>query len=182
MRKLRNEELNRISVNEFKEAKKTPIIIVLDNIRSLNNVGSAFRTADAFRLEAIYLCGITAKPPHREIHKTALGATESMNWKYFQETKEAIIELKNLDYEIIGVEQVDNSISLNKFHVNTEMKYALVFGNEVKGIDTQIIDLCDKFIEIPQIGTKHSLNITVSLGITVWDLYSKLTNSTLKLY
>ena len=174
MRKLRNEELNRISVKEFKEADKTPIIIVLDNIRSLNNVGSAFRTSDAFRLEAIYLCGITAKPPHREIHKTALGATESMNWKYFEETKKAITELKDSGYEIIGIEQVDNSIPLNKFQVNPETKYALIFGNEVKGIDTQIIDLCDKFIEIPQIGTKHSLNITVSLGITVWDLYSKL--------
>jgi tRNA G18 (ribose-2'-O)-methylase SpoU len=182
MRKLKNSELERISVENFKSFEKTPIVVVLDNVRSALNVGSSFRTSDAFRVEKIYLCGITAKPPHREIHKTALGATESMNWKYFQETKEAIIELKNRDYEIIGVEQVDNSISLNKFHVNTEMKYALVFGNEVKGIDTQIIDLCDKFIEIPQIGTKHSLNITVSLGITVWDLYSKLTNSTLKLY
>ena len=174
MRKLKNEELNRLSVEDFKKAKKTPVVIILDNIRSFNNVGSAFRTADAFRLEALYLCGITARPPHREIHKTALGATESVNWKYFKNTVEAVALLKNNGYEIICIEQVDNSMMLNDFKPQTDKKYALVFGNEVKGVDDEIITMCDLCIEIPQIGTKHSLNITVSLGIVVWDIYSKL--------
>jgi tRNA G18 (ribose-2'-O)-methylase SpoU len=174
MRKLKNEELNRLSVEDFKKAKKTPVVIILDNIRSFNNVGSAFRTADAFRLEALYLCGITARPPHREIHKTALGATESVDWKYFNSTNEAVTLLKNDGYEIICIEQVDNSMMLNDFKPQTDKKYALVFGNEVKGVDDKIITMCDQCIEIPQIGTKHSLNITVSLGIVVWDFYSKL--------
>ncbi len=174
MRKLKNEELNRLSVEDFKKAKKTPVVIILDNIRSFNNVGSAFRTADAFRLEAVYLCGITARPPHREIHKTALGATESVDWKYFKDTTEAVTGLKNNGYEIICIEQVDNSMMLNVFTPQTDKKYALVFGNEVKGVGDEIISICDRCIEIPQIGTKHSLNITVSLGIVVWDFYSKL--------
>lgn len=174
MRKLKNEELNRLSVEAFKSAEKTPIVIVLDNIRSLNNVGSAFRTADAFRIEAIYLCGITAKPPHREIHKTALGATESVTWKYFQKTEEAIAQLKEQNYEIICIEQVDTSLSLESFNPLHNKKYALVFGNEVKGVEDDIISMCDKCVEIPQIGTKHSLNITVSIGIVLWDFFSKL--------
>jgi len=174
MRKLKNEELNRLSVEEFKKADKTPIVIVLDNIRSFNNVGSAFRTADAFCLEAIYLCGITAKPPHREIHKTALGATESVEWKYFNSSEKAIATLKQKNYEIICIEQVVNSISLNDFIPKSNIKYALVFGNEVKGIDDHIISVCDNCIEIPQIGTKHSINISVSIGVVTWDFYSKL--------
>ena len=176
MRKLKNEELNRLSVEEFKSAEKTPIVIVLDNIRSLSNVGSAFRTADAFRIEAIYLCGITAQPPHREIHKTALGATESINWKYFQETEEAIARLREHNYEIICIEQVDTSISLERFNPINNKKYALVFGNEVKGVSDGIITSCDKCIEIPQLGTKHSLNVTVSIGVVLWDFFSKLKN------
>ncbi len=174
MRKLRNDELNRISVDEFKKAEKTPIIVVLDNIRSLNNVGSAFRTADAFRLEAIYLCGITAKPPHREIHKTALGATETVAWKYFSQTDDAVKKLKEQGFLVISIEQVDNSMKLNEFNPEPGKKYALVFGNEVKGVSNNIIEISDSCIEIPQIGTKHSLNITVSVGIVVWDLYAKL--------
>ncbi len=173
MRKLRNDELNRLTVDEFKKADKTPIVVVLDNIRSFNNVGSAFRTADAFRIKAIYLCGITAKPPHREIHKTALGATESVDWKYFSKTEDAVTKLKSLGYIIISVEQVDNSIKLNNFTPQSNKKYALVFGNEVKGVTPNIINISDHCIEIPQIGTKHSLNITVSLGIIIWDFYSK---------
>ena len=174
MRKLRNDELNRLTVDEFKKADKTPIIVVLDNIRSFNNVGSAFRTADAFRIEAIYLCGITAKPPHREIHKTALGATESVDWKYFSKTEDAVTKLKSQGYIIISVEQVDNSIKLNNFTPHSNKKYALAFGNEVKGVSNNTINLSDHCIEIPQIGTKHSLNITVSLGIVIWDFYSKI--------
>jgi tRNA G18 (ribose-2'-O)-methylase SpoU len=174
MRKLKNEELNRLTVEEFKKADKTPVVIILDNIRSFNNVGSAFRTADAFRLEAIYLCGITARPPHREIHKTALGATESVDWQYFKDTREAVDVLKSRGYEIIGIEQVDNSVMLNQFRPESGKKYGLVFGNEVKGVDDQIIEMCDRCIEIPQKGTKHSLNITVSLGVVVWDFFSKL--------
>jgi len=173
MRKLRNDELNRLTVDEFKKADKTPIIVVLDNIRSFNNVGSAFRTADAFRIEAVYLCGITAKPPHREIHKTALGATESVDWDYFSKTEDAVTKLKSKGYNIISVEQVDNSIKLNNFTPQSNKKYALVFGNEVKGVTPSIINISDHCIEIPQFGTKHSLNITVSLGIVIWDFYSK---------
>jgi len=174
MRKLKNDELNRLSVDEFKKAEKTPFIVVLDNIRSLNNVGSTFRTADAFRLEAIYLCGITAKPPHREIHKTALGATETVTWKYFSQTDDAVNELKKQGYFIISIEQVDNSMKLYEFNPESDKKYALVFGNEVKGVSNNIIETSDSCIEIPQIGTKHSLNITVSVGIVVWDFYAKL--------
>jgi len=173
MRKLKNSELDRLTVEEFKQAAKTPIILVLDNIRSFNNVGSAFRTADAFRLQSIYLCGITAKPPHREIHKTALGATESVDWKYFENTIDAIEELKNQGYTVVGLEQVDKSILLNDFNPDKQKKYALIFGNEVKGIDDKIIEHIDLFIEIPQIGTKHSLNVSVSIGVTVWDFLCK---------
>ena len=174
MKKLQNEELNRLSVQEFRQAPKTPIVLVLDNIRSFNNVGSAFRTADAFRLEAVYLCGITARPPHREIHKTALGATESVVWKYFSKTEEAVRELAASGYLIISIEQTDNSLMLNTFSPLKNNKYALVFGNEVQGVDNEILNMSDAVLEIPQYGTKHSLNITVSAGIVLWDFYSKL--------
>jgi tRNA G18 (ribose-2'-O)-methylase SpoU len=173
MRKLKTCELNRLSIKEFKESDKTPIIIVLDNIRSFNNVGSAFRTADAFRLEKIFLCGITAKPPHREIHKTALGATESVDWEYFSNTLAAVEKLKNDGYSIFGIEQVDNSTMLQIFSPEKGKKYALIFGNEVNGISDNIINSCDMFLEIPQIGTKHSLNVSVSIGIVVWHLFHK---------
>jgi tRNA G18 (ribose-2'-O)-methylase SpoU len=179
MRKLQNDELNRLSVDEFKKAKKTPIVVVLDNIRSFNNVGSAFRTADAFRIEAVYLCGITARPPHREIHKTALGATESVSWKYFKKTEEALSELAGMDYEIISIEQTDNSIMLNNFKPSGNNKYAFVFGNEVHGVDDKVIQMSNTVIEIPQTGTKHSLNITVSVGIVLWDFYSKINSNTI---
>lgn len=172
-RKLKNEELDRISIDDFKTAEKTPIIIVLDNIRSLNNIGSVFRTADAFLIEAIYLCGITAQPPHREIQKTALGATESVLWKYFNSTTEAIHELKNKSYKIAAIEQAENSIMLNKF--NPTKKLAVVFGNEVNGVEQEVINLSDYVVEIPQQGTKHSLNISVSCGVVIWDLFVKLT-------
>jgi len=174
MRKLKTHELNRIGIEEFKKSDKNPIVIVLDNIRSFNNVGSAFRTADAFRLEAIYLCGITAQPPHREIHKTALGATESVNWTYFENTLRAIENLKKNNYTVVGVEQMDQSIMLHQFSPDIEKKYALVFGNEVSGISDEIIEKCDFFLEIPQFGTKHSLNVSVSIGILSWHFMQKL--------
>lgn len=172
-RKLKNEELNRINVKEFKAVDKTPIIIVLDNIRSLNNIGSVFRTSDAFLIEAVYLCGITAQPPHRDIQKTALGATESVYWKYFATTLDAIQELKASDYEIASIEQAKNSTMLNEYNPTSE-RIAIVFGNEVKGVEQEVIDKSDVVIEIPQHGTKHSLNISVSCGVVVWDLFNKL--------
>lgn len=174
MRKLKVSELNRISIEEFKKTKKTPIIIVLDNIRSLHNIGSIFRTADAFLIEAIYLCGITASPPHREIHKTALGATESVKWKYFSKTIDAITELKKNNYQIIGIEQTEKNILLNKFTIEKNVRYALIFGNEVSGIDENIFELIDYCIEIPQSGTKHSLNVSVSAGVVLWIFYSQI--------
>ncbi len=172
-RKLRNEELDRISIDEFKSTEKTPIIIVLDNIRSLNNIGSVFRTADAFLIEAIYLCGITAQPPHREIQKTALGATESVSWKHFESTSEAIKVLKDKNFKIAAIEQAENSIMLNEFSLTKKEKMAVIFGNEVKGVEQEAINLSDVVIEIPQHGTKHSLNISVSTGIVIWDLFKK---------
>ena len=173
-RKLKNEELNRISVDEFKSITKTPVVIVLDNIRSLNNVGSVFRTADAFLIEAVYLCGITAQPPHREIQKTALGATEAVNWKYFKSTAEAIHELKENQFKIASIEQTENSTMLNDFSIKKNERLAIIFGNEVKGVEQSVIDLSDAIIEIPQYGTKHSLNISVSAGVVIWELYRKL--------
>jgi tRNA G18 (ribose-2'-O)-methylase SpoU len=169
-KKLQNEELNRISVDEFKTQDKTPIIAVLDNIRSLNNIGSVFRTADSFLLEAIYLCGITAQPPHRDIQKTALGATESVTWRHFETTTEAIKALKQDNYKIASIEQTENSIMLNEYTVNKNEKLAIVFGNEVKGVEQEVINNSDVVIEIPQYGTKHSLNISVSAGIVIWEL------------
>jgi len=174
MKKLSMEELDRISVEEFKQTEKSPIVIVLDNVRSLNNVGSAFRTGDAFRIEKIFLCGITGTPPHRDIQKTALGATESVDWEYSLHTVDAIQKLKESDYKIIALEQVDNSKMLHEFIPEKGKKYALVFGNEVFGVEEAVLKSCDEVLEIPQLGTKHSLNISVSLGIAVWDLMVKL--------
>jgi len=173
MRKLLNEELGRLDVAAFKKATKIPIKVVLDNVRSLNNIGSAFRTSDAFRVEAVYLCGITARPPHREIQKTALGATESVEWEYFATTANAVDNLRAEDYQIIVVEQADESVELQEFKINVDKKYALVFGNEVKGVDEKIVKDADEVVEIPQFGTKHSLNIAVSIGVVLWDLWVK---------
>lgn len=174
MRKLQNEELNRKSVSEFKEAPKTPIVIVLDNVRSLNNVGSVFRTADAFLIEAVYLCGITGQPPNKEIQKTALGATESVAWKYVESTVDAVNELKADGYLVYAIEQAESAIMLNNFMPSRRQKIAIIFGNEVKGVQQEVIDASTDVIEIPQVGTKHSLNIAVSVGIVMWDLYLKI--------
>lgn len=173
MRKLKNEELNRISVEEFKNKKKNPLVVVLDNVRSMNNVGAAFRTADAFCVEKIYLCGITAKPPHREIHKTALGATESMDWEHVENTPALIDRLKSQGYVIVSVEQVENGLLLQDFHPKAAKKYAFVFGNEAFGVDDKVVALSDISVEIPQFGTKHSLNISVSIGVVIWDYCMK---------
>lgn len=170
MRKLKTTELNRLSVNEFKSAEKIPVVIVLDNVRSQHNVGSIFRTADAFCVMEIHLCGITATPPHREIHKTALGATESVSWKYFPETIGSIRSLKKEGYKIYAVEQTDESTLLDNMQMPSLNKIALVFGNEIHGIDETVIGESDESIEIPQFGTKHSLNISVTAGIVVWEL------------
>lgn len=174
MKKLSMEELDRLSIQEFKQTEKSPIVLVLDNVRSLNNVGSAFRTADAFRIEKIILCGITGTPPHRDIQKTALGATESVEWEYCLTTNQAIENLKALDYQLCALEQVESSIKLNDFSPEKGKKYALIFGNEVFGVEEEVLKACDFLLEIPQLGTKHSLNISVSLGIAVWDLMVKL--------
>jgi 23S rRNA (guanosine2251-2'-O)-methyltransferase len=174
MRKLLNRELERKTVEEFRKSEKSPVIIVLDNVRSQSNVGSIFRTADAFLTRAIYLCGITATPPHRDIQKTALGATESVAWKYYQGTSEAIGDLKAAGYKIIGVEQTEGSIELQDIRLEEGELYAFIFGNEVNGVDQDIIDLCDLCIEIPQFGTKHSFNIAISVGIVLWELNKKI--------
>ncbi|WP_425636719.1 RNA methyltransferase [Algoriphagus yeomjeoni] len=174
MKKLSMEELERVSVEEFKEMDKSPIVLVLDNVRSLNNVGSSFRTGDAFGIEKIYLCGITGTPPHRDIQKTALGATESVEWEYCLNTMQAMEKLKAEGYQICALEQVDRSVMLNEFRPEKGKKYALVFGNEVFGVEEEVLKACDAVLEIPQLGTKHSLNISVSLGIAVWDLMVKM--------
>jgi 23S rRNA (guanosine2251-2'-O)-methyltransferase len=174
MKKLSMEELNRLSVEEFKQTPKVSLVIVLDNVRSLNNVGSAFRTSDAFAIEKICLCGITGTPPHREIQKTALGATESVAWEYFPNTLEAMESFKKQGYKICSFEQVEKSIKLHEFVPEKEGKYILVFGNEVFGVTQEVIDQSDFVIEIPQLGTKHSLNISVSMGIAIWDFVVKL--------
>jgi tRNA G18 (ribose-2'-O)-methylase SpoU len=173
MRKLKNSELDRLDVAQFKKAQKTPMVLVLDNIRSLNNIGSVFRTADAFLIEKIYLCGITASPPHKDMHKTALGATESVAWEYRKNTVDLIKELQK-DYSCLAVEQTENAIPLNQFVPKSSTKYALIFGNEVKGVSQEVVDSCQGVLEIPQYGTKHSLNISVSAGVVIWDLWSKL--------
>ena len=174
MRKLENSELDRKSISDFKEATKTPIIIILDDIRSLHNIGSVFRTADAFLIEKVYLCGITATPPNKEIHKTALGATETVAWEHHENILGVIENLKKENVAVFAIEQVEKSVFLNDFKVEMNKKYALVFGNEVFGVNQEAVKLCDGTIEIPQLGTKHSLNISVSAGIVVWDLFCKL--------
>jgi len=170
MRKLLNKELERKTVEQFRESEKSPFIIVLDNVRSQSNIGSIFRTADAFVTEAIYLCGITARPPHREIQKTALGATGSVSWKYFPKTIDAVNSLKEDGYIIVGIEQAEGSTALDKFGTEAGRKYALIFGHEINGVDQEVLDLCDFCIEIPQFGTKHSFNIAISVGIVLWEL------------
>lgn len=174
MRKLLNEELDRLSVGEFKESSKIPVLVVLDNVRSQNNIGSVFRTADAFRVEGIFLCGITATPPHREIHKTALGATESVHWEYHEDTATAIQGLKEEGYRILSVEQAEGAKSLENITLSENQKYALVLGHEIRGVDQRVVDLSDQCIEIPQYGTKHSLNISVAAGIVIWEVFRKL--------
>ncbi len=174
MKKLSMEELERLTVQEYKETQKSPLILVLDNVRSLNNVGSAFRTGDAFRVEKIYLCGITGTPPHRDIQKTALGSTESVEWEYCSSTLEALTRLKAEGVRCCALEQVENSTPLQQFKPEKGNKYALVFGNEVFGVEEEVLSACDEVLEIPQFGTKHSLNISVTLGIAVWDLMVKM--------
>ena len=174
MRKLSNSELKRMEVSDFKTASKTQITIVLDNVRSLNNIGSVFRTADAFRVAKIWLCGITATPPHKDIHKTALGATESVDWGYAENTLELIEQLKKENKITLAVEQAEGAQMLHTFVPNAKDHYVLVFGNEVKGVLQEVVTACDDVLEIPQFGTKHSLNISVSAGIVVWDIFSKL--------
>jgi tRNA G18 (ribose-2'-O)-methylase SpoU len=174
VKKLKLEELGRISIDQFKESEKLPICIVLDNVRSLHNVGSAFRTADAFRIEKIYLTGITGIPPHRDIQKSALGATESVEWEYIESSAKAIQDLKIKDYKIIIIEQTTESKPLNNFSPEAGAKYCLVFGNEVQGVSEDVIVQGDIALEIPQIGTKHSLNISVCLGIVCWEFFKKI--------
>ncbi|MBC7865654.1 MAG: RNA methyltransferase [Bacteroidia bacterium] len=173
MRKLKNEELGRLSVEEFKSAEKIPLIIVLDNVRSLNNVGSIFRTADAFRLQAVYLCGCTGVPPNKEIHKTALGSTETVSWKYFKTTAEALTDLKTSEFKICAIEQAENSVSLSSVQFPATEKLAFIFGNEVYGVEQEIVSASNLCIEIPQLGSKHSLNISVSVGIVIWEIARK---------
>lgn len=174
MRKLKINELNRLTEEDFKETPKTPLVVVLDNIRSCNNIGSVFRTSDALLIEKIYLCGITATPPNKEIHKTALDAEKSVAWEYAEKTEDALEKLKAHGFKIYAIEQVENSILLPDFMPNTWEKIALIFGNEVKGVQQKIVDLCDGAIEIPQYGTKHSFNVSVSAGIVLWDVFQKM--------
>jgi tRNA G18 (ribose-2'-O)-methylase SpoU len=174
MRKLKITELNRISIEEFKEADKLPLVVVLDDIRSLHNIGSVFRTADAFRIECIYLCGITATPPHPEMHKTALGAEFTVDWKYVNNAVETVDNLRSEGYVVYSVEQAEGSIMLDELVLDRSKKYAIVMGNEVKGVQQEVIDHSDGCIEIPQYGTKHSLNVSVTAGIVIWDLFKKL--------
>ncbi len=173
-RKLMMHELNRLNTEEFRSAEKFPIVVVLDNIRSQNNTGSVFRTCDAFRVEKLCLCGITATPPHREIHKTALGAEESVKWKYYPATSEAIMELKAAGYMVLALEHTTNSLMLQDFVIPAENKIALVFGNEVEGINDESLKLADACLEIPQFGTKHSINVSVAVGVTLWEILKKL--------
>lgn len=174
MRKLKLHELNRASVEAFKKQEKTPVVLVLDNVRSALNVGSAFRTADSFALQKIHLCGITATPPHREIMKTAIGATESMEWQHWKETKEAVLALQQEGFKVLAIEQAEGSVLLQNKEIQTDGKYALVFGNEISGVHQSVMDIVDGCLEIPQFGTKHSLNISVCLGIVVWEFCRKM--------
>lgn len=173
-RKLKLQELGRLSISDYKTETKTPLIVVLDNIRSLNNIGSVFRSGDAFRIEKIYLCGITATPPHRDIHKTAIGATESVDWEYAEDTIKVMNRLQMDGIHCISIEQTENSTSLDEFEPKLDQKYAIIMGNEVDGVQQSVINKSDTVIEIPQIGTKHSLNISVCTGVVLWDLFSKL--------
>jgi tRNA G18 (ribose-2'-O)-methylase SpoU len=173
-RKLKNSELDRINAEEYKASEKTPLIIILDNIRSLNNIGSVFRTADAFLVKKIYLCGITAKPPHKDIQKTALGAQESVEWEYAENVMEVVSKLQNEGVFVASIEQAELAVNLNDFSVQKELTYGVIFGNEVKGVQQKVVTASDAVIEIPQFGTKHSLNISVSVGVVVWDLFVKL--------
>jgi len=173
-RKLKNKELNRKDVTAFKAAKKTPLIIILDNIRSLNNIGSVFRTADAFLVSKIYLCGITAQPPHKDIQKTALGATDAVDWEHVEDTESLVQKLQKDGVHVCAIEQAEDAVFLNDFTPKKETRYAIVFGNEVKGVQQEVVTKSDVVIEIPQEGTNHSLNISVSCGVVVWDFYSKL--------
>jgi tRNA G18 (ribose-2'-O)-methylase SpoU len=174
MRKLRITELHRISPEEFEKSEKIPLVVVLDNIRSLHNIGSVFRTSDAFRVESVYLCGITAVPPHPDMHKTALGAEYTVNWKYIKDTIDAVEELIQNEYVVYSIEQAEGSVMLNEWVLEKDKKYAVIFGNEVKGVRQEVIDCSHGCIEIPQFGTKHSLNVSVTAGIIIWDLFEKL--------
>ena len=175
MRKLKITELNRLTYEEYKETDKIPLTIVLDNVRSLHNVGSVFRTSDAFLIEQIFLCGITSTPPHAEIHKTASGAEDSVTWQYYEKTEQALNVLKNKDYTLLAIEQAKGSTMLNEMKLEKGRKYAVVFGNEVKGVQQSVVDSCDTCIEIPQYGTKHSLNVSVTAGIIIWEFANQLT-------
>lgn len=174
MRKLRNPELNRLTPEAYKVTEKLPLVVILDNIRSCNNIGSIFRTSDALLIEKVYLCGITATPPNAEIHKTALDAEKSVEWEYFEKTEDAVTDLQIKGYKVYAIEQVENSISLPDFFPATTEKIAVVFGNEVKGVQQKVVNICDGCIEIPQFGTKHSFNVSVSAGIVLWDIFQKL--------
>lgn len=174
MRKLKTEELGRVGIDDFKKQEKLPLVVILDNVRSMHNIGSIFRTSDGFAIEKIYLCGITAQPPHREIEKTALGATQSIEWAYFESTIDAINTLRSDGYQIIAVEQAESSVMLNQYQPDQSSKYALIFGNEVNGVSDEVMNIIDACIEIPQFGTKHSFNIVVSAGIVLWDFFAKL--------
>ena len=176
MRKLKVTEMNRLTTEAFKASRKIPLVVVLDHVRSLNNVGSVFRTSDAFRVEAIYLCGITACPPHAEIHKTALGAEESVDWLYFKDTMEAVEKLKAEGYVVCAIEQAEGSMMLDKLLLDKTKKYAVILGNEVKGVQQNVVDNCDMCVEIPQYGTKHSLNVSVTAGIVIWDFFQRLSD------
>lgn len=174
MRKLNVLEMNRLTVEEFKAARKLPLVVVLDNVRSLHNVGSVFRSCDAFRIEAVYLCGITATPPCAEIHKTALGAEDSVTWKYYKSTLDAVEELKQQGYFVYSIEQVEGSQNMAKINLDRSKRYAVVLGNEVKGVQQEVINASDSCLEIPQLGTKHSLNVSVTAGIVVWEFAKQL--------
>ena len=176
MRKLKISELNRLTADQYRNCVKTPLIVVLDHVRSLHNIGSIFRTADSFRLEAVYLCGITAAPPHPEIHKTALGAEETVEWHYYKNTLDAVRELKQKKYTLCAVEQTERSVSLDKITIDSTKKYALILGHEVKGVQQTVVDECDCCVEIPQFGTKHSLNVAVAGGIAIWIFFNQLYN------
>ncbi len=174
MRKLKITELNRLSVDEFKEAEKLPLVVVLDEVRSLHNIGSVFRTSDAFLVDRIYLCGITATPPHPEMHKTALGAEDTVEWRYKKHTMEAVQELHDEGFTVLAIEQVEGSTMLDQLELEADKKYAIIMGNEVKGVNQEVVNVCDGCIEIPQYGTKHSLNVSVTTGIILWEFANKL--------